>query len=165
MADILVVDEDAAAREAVAAALRAGGHRVAEAADGVRALAEMGGGPADVVVLDLSLLRRAGHHEDPGHEVVADRDVVVDATRHEARLAGRPLTLTAREFELLRFLVGHPDEVWSREVLLREVWGWSFGDPSTVTVHVRRLRAKVEDDPTRPSRLVTVWGLGYRWTR
>jgi DNA-binding response OmpR family regulator len=57
----------------------------------------------------------------------------------------------------------HARNVWTREELLQEVWGWSFGDQSTVTVHVRRVREKVEVDPTRPSRLVTVWGVGYRW--
>jgi DNA-binding response OmpR family regulator len=73
------------------------------------------------------------------------------------------LPLTAREFELLRFLVGHRGVAYSRDQLLQQVWGWSFGDRSTVTVHVRRLREKVEADPTRPVRLVTVWGVGYRW--
>ena len=68
-----------------------------------------------------------------------------------------------REFDLLHFLVANPRQVWSRDALLREVWGWSFGDQSTVTVHVRRLREKVESDPRRPTRLVTVWGVGYRW--
>ena len=68
-----------------------------------------------------------------------------------ATLDGRALALTAREFDLLRFLVSHPGMAFSREELLREVWGWSFGDQSTVTVHVRRLREKVEADPTRPA--------------
>ena len=69
-----------------------------------------------------------------------------------------------REFDLLHFLVANPRTVWSREELLRDVWGWSFGDQSTVTVHVRRLREKVEADPDpAPTRLVTVWGVGYRW--
>jgi len=73
------------------------------------------------------------------------------------------LALTGREFDLLRFLVTHPGVAWTREQLLSEVWGWSFGDHSTVTVHVRRLREKIERDPTRPLRLVTVWGVGYCW--
>ena len=73
------------------------------------------------------------------------------------------LALTAREFDLLRFLLAHPGMAFSREDLLQQVWGWSFGDHSTVTVHVRRLREKVERDPTMPERLVTVWGVGYRW--
>jgi DNA-binding response OmpR family regulator len=78
-------------------------------------------------------------------------------------LDGRPLALTAREFDLLRFFLAHPDKAWRREDLLREVWGWRVGDESTVTVHVRRLREKVEADPTNPTRLLTVWGVGYRW--
>ena len=59
--------------------------------------------------------------------------------------------------------ISHPCTAFSREELLQQVWGWSFGDQSTVTVHVRRLREKVEVDPTMPERLVTVWGVGYRW--
>ena len=77
--------------------------------------------------------------------------------------AGRELLLTVREFDLLHHLVAHPGVAFSREQLLADVWGWSFGDQSTVTVHVRRLREKVERDPTRPTRLRTVWGVGYRW--
>jgi DNA-binding response OmpR family regulator len=66
-------------------------------------------------------------------------------------------------FDLLRFLLAHPGTAFSRDDLLREVWGWSIGDQSTVTVHVRRLREKIEADPTHPVRLATVWGVGYRW--
>ena len=68
-----------------------------------------------------------------------------------------------REFDLLHFLVANPAQCGRRDALLREVWGWSFGDQSTVTVHVRRLREKVEATRRRPTRLVTVWGVGYRW--
>ncbi|NUU24530.1 MAG: winged helix-turn-helix transcriptional regulator, partial [Streptomycetaceae bacterium] len=81
---------------------------------------------------------------------------------HRAARAGRELALTAREFDLLCFLLQHPGRVFSREELMHEVWGWSFGDRSTVTVHVRRLREKIEDDPAAPKMLVTVWGVGYR---
>jgi DNA-binding response OmpR family regulator len=88
---------------------------------------------------------------------------VVDLDRHEVRSAGRLLALTGREFDLLTFLLQHPGVAFTRDELLQQVWGWSFGDQSTVTVHVRRLREKVEDDPGSPIRLVTVWGVGYRW--
>ena len=94
---------------------------------------------------------------------VTDGDLVVDSTEHTATLAGRRLSLTAREFDLLRFFLLHPGTAFSRDELLQRVWGWSFGDQSTVTVHVRRLREKVEADPTHPVRLATVWGVGYRW--
>ena len=68
-----------------------------------------------------------------------------------------------REFDLLAFFMSRPGIAFSRDDLLQQVWGWSFGDQSTVTVHVRRLREKIEADPTTPTRLLTVWGVGYRW--
>jgi DNA-binding response OmpR family regulator len=92
-----------------------------------------------------------------------DGDLVVDEGAHVATRDGEVLGLTVREFDLLRFLLSHPGTAYSREDLLHHVWGWSVGDHSTVTVHVRRLREKVERDPTRPERLQTVWGVGYRW--
>lgn len=73
------------------------------------------------------------------------------------------LELTAREFDLLVFLLEHPRQVFGRAELLERVWGWTFGDQSTVTVHVRRLREKIEVDPATPTRVVTVWGVGYRY--
>jgi DNA-binding response OmpR family regulator len=73
------------------------------------------------------------------------------------------VSLTAREFDLLAFLVTHPHRVFRREELLERVWGYTFGDTSTVTVHVRRLREKVEADPSHPQRIRTVWGVGYRF--
>ncbi|QFG23014.1 response regulator transcription factor [Actinomadura sp. WMMB 499] len=92
-----------------------------------------------------------------------DGDLIVDVAAHEAGLRGEPLALTAREFDLLAFLVRHPRRAFTRDELLQQVWDWSFGDASTVTVHVRRLREKIEDDPTAPRRIVTVWGVGYRY--
>lgn len=82
---------------------------------------------------------------------------------HEITVAGVPVVLTSREFELLAWLMTHPKRVFTREELLERVWGYSFGDKSTVTVHVRRLREKVETDPAQPRHVVTVWGLGYRF--
>lgn len=118
--------------------------------------------PRELALRVDTVLRRAG--EGPGlPDVVSDGDLVIDGPRHVASLRGQPLVLTGREFDLLRFLVSRPGTAFSREQLLQEVWGWSFGDSSTVTVHVRRLRQKIETDPTHPSRLVTVWGVGYRW--
>ena len=87
----------------------------------------------------------------------------LDLAAHEVRMAGVPLVLTAREFDLLAHLIGRPHQALSREDLLKSVWGWDFGDLSTVTVHVRRLREKIEADPTRPRLLNTVWGVGYRF--
>ena len=119
--------------------------------------------PRELVLRVESVLRRAGDRTGPEQGRLEDGDLVVDLARHEATLAERPLALTTREFDLLRFLLAHPGIAFSREDLLQQVWGWSFGDHSTVTVHVRRLREKVERDATMPERLVTVWGVGYRW--
>jgi DNA-binding response OmpR family regulator len=118
--------------------------------------------PRELVLRVDSVLRRAGESGLVKGTVV-DGDLVVDSTEHTATLAGRRLSLTVREFDLLRFFVSHPGEAFSRDELLKQVWGWSFGDQSTVTVHVRRLREKIELDPSRPQRLATVWGVGYRW--
>jgi len=87
----------------------------------------------------------------------------VDVAARRARSEGRELELTGREFDLLAFFVCHPGRAFSRAELLEQVWGWSFGDLSTITVYVRRLREKVEQDPTVPIQLQTVWGVGYRW--
>jgi DNA-binding response OmpR family regulator len=120
--------------------------------------------PRELVLRVGSVLRRAGERADAGARgTVSDGDLVVDSDQHVVTLADRRLSLTNREFDLLRFLVTHPGQAFSRDELLSKVWGWSFGDQSTVTVHVRRLREKVEVDPTQPRRLATVWGVGYRW--
>ena len=87
----------------------------------------------------------------------------VDVAARRARGDGRELDLTVREFDLLAFFVSHPGQAFTRAELLEQVWGWSFGDPSTITVYVRRLRDKVEQDPAAPAQLQTVWGVGYRW--
>jgi DNA-binding response OmpR family regulator len=87
----------------------------------------------------------------------------VDVAARRARTDGRELDLTVREFDLLAFLVSHPGQAFTRAELLEQVWGWSFGDLSTITVYVRRLRDKVEREPSSPAQLQTVWGVGYRW--
>ncbi len=119
--------------------------------------------PRELVLRVDSVLRRSVERAEPPPATLVDGDLTVDAVRHVACRADRRLDLTSREFNLLRFLVAHPGTAFSRDQLLKEVWGWSFGDHSTVTVHVRRLREKVESDPTHPVRLTTVWGVGYRW--
>ena len=121
--------------------------------------------PRELVLRVQSVLRRAG--SDGAQAVaaasVSDGDLRIDPLAHRAFLADEELTLTTREFDLLAHLVGNPGRAMSRDELMREVWGWEYGDQTTVTVHVRRLREKVEADPARPVRLVTVWGVGYRW--
>ncbi|MCW2919461.1 MAG: response regulator receiver protein [Actinomycetia bacterium] len=120
--------------------------------------------PRELALRVRSVLRRArGSLAPAGAGVLTDDDLRVDVGAHEVSLAGAPLALTAREFDLLAFFLRHPRQAFTREQLLEQVWGWSFGDSSTVTVHVRRLREKIERDPTTPLRIVTVWGVGYRY--
>ena len=120
--------------------------------------------PRELVLRVDSILRRsAGGVDTDIPSVIVDGDLVIDRDRRLVTLAGRATALTVREFDLLTFFASSPGIAFSRDDLLQRVWGWSFGDQSTVTVHVRRLREKIETDPTTPSRLLTVWGVGYRW--
>jgi DNA-binding response OmpR family regulator len=122
--------------------------------------------PRELVLRVQSVLRRAVRDPAAGPgsaEVLTDGDLVVDVPRRVARLGGRELALTVREFDLLAFLLRNPGRAFRRGDLLEAVWGWTFGDQSTVTVHMRRLREKIEDDPASPKRIVTVWGVGYRY--
>lgn len=123
--------------------------------------------PKELVARVRAVLRRAkGPLAAPpstGPLVLDDGDLHVDVAAREARLHGEVVPLTAREFELLTFLMRHPRQAFRREDLLQHVWGTRFGDTSTITVHVRRLREKVEPDPSTPTRIATVWGVGYRW--
>ena len=87
----------------------------------------------------------------------------LDTAGRRCWVDGAPVQLTAKELDLLAFFVRSQGRAWRREELLEHVWGWTYGDTSTVTVHVRRLREKVEQDPARPRHLQTVWGVGYRF--
>ncbi|MEX0171094.1 response regulator transcription factor [Streptomyces sp. LMG1-1-1.1] len=120
--------------------------------------------PRELVLRVESVLRRsrsaAGAVVRPG---LRAGDLVVDPATRRATRRGAEIALTLREFDLLAFFLEHPRTAHSREDLMRRVWGWDFGDLSTVTVHVRRLRSKIEDDPARPLLIQTVWGVGYRF--
>ena len=88
----------------------------------------------------------------------------IDPAARAVVLDGQPIDLTQREFELLLFLARHPGQAFTRDKLMEHVWHYSFYiDTSTVTVHIRRLRAKLEPDPARPRFIETVWGVGYRF--
>jgi DNA-binding response OmpR family regulator len=120
--------------------------------------------PRELVARVKAVLRRATRPAIDAERIDLG-DLVVDAGRREARRNGTPLKLTTLEFDLLWFFATNPDRVFTRRELMDEVWGYTSAlDTGTVTVHVRRLREKVEDDPARPRRLETVWGRGYRFT-
>jgi DNA-binding response OmpR family regulator len=122
--------------------------------------------PKELLARIRAVLRRASGPLAPppsGTPVFHDGDLRVDVAAREATIAGQPVALTAREFELLAFLVRHPRRAFRREELLEHVWGTTYADTSTITVHVRRLREKIESDPADPARIATVYGVGYRW--
>ena len=118
--------------------------------------------PRELASRVKTVLRRA-RPSTPPRERITLGSLVLDAARREARRDGKALRLTAREFELLWFLASNPNRVFSRDQLMARVWGYSSAlDTGTVTVHVRRLREKLEDDASRPELIETVWGVGYR---
>ena len=120
--------------------------------------------PRELAARVRTVLRRAEPEGGPD-ERLAFEELSIDAATREVTKNGKGLKLTAREFDLLWFLASHPRRVFSREQLMRRVWGYAAAlDTGTVTVHIRRLREKLEDDPSHPRHLETVWGVGYRFT-
>ncbi|MEW6583679.1 MAG: response regulator transcription factor [Actinomycetota bacterium] len=119
--------------------------------------------PRELTARVRSVLRRARAAPADAERIVAG-DLEIDAATREVTRAGRELRLTAKEFDLLWLLAGHPRRVFTREQLMRSVWGYEPAfDTGTVTVHMRRLREKIEVDPSAPAHLQTVWGVGYRF--
>ena len=123
--------------------------------------------PREVVARVRAVLRRtreAATAGGAGEDVLSFGELEIDPRTREARVDGRPVELTPREFDLLHFMASSPRTVFNRDHLLDELWDPSFtGDPSTITVHVRRLREKIEPNPANPRHLITVWGTGYRF--
>jgi DNA-binding response OmpR family regulator len=122
--------------------------------------------PRELTARVKAVLRRAAgpvpwQEQEPA--VLRAGQLEVDVVTHEARLDGEVVALTAKEFDLLTHLMRNPRRAFRREELLADLWGYSYGDTSTVTVHVRRLREKIEADPSAPRYVCTVWGVGYRF--
>jgi two-component system response regulator ResD len=121
--------------------------------------------PRELVARVRTVLRRGGAAQAGSDEQIRFGDVEIDPDAREVRRSKSALRLTAREFDLLLFFARHPRRVFSREQLMSSVWGYEPAcDSGTVTVHMRRLREKIEDDPARPRHLETVWGVGYRFS-
>ncbi|MFE3182156.1 response regulator transcription factor [Streptomyces violascens] len=119
--------------------------------------------PRELVLRVESVLRRARTATARPGPRMSRSGIALDPAARTASKDGSELALTLREFDLLAYLLARPGEAISRERLMHEVWGWEFGDLSTVTVHVRRLRGKIETDPAKPVLIRTVWGVGYRF--
>jgi two-component system response regulator ResD len=119
--------------------------------------------PRELAVRVRTVLRRSSPASG-SREHIVHGDLELDAAAREVTKGGRELRLTAKEFDLLWFLASHPRRVFSRDQLMESVWGYEPAfDTGTITVHVRRLREKIEDDPAKPRHLQTVWGVGYRF--
>ena len=120
--------------------------------------------PRELVARVKAVLRRSSFPSRYDGESLLFQDLHIRTSTRTVKVQGDEVELTAKEFDLLLFLVQHPNQVFSREQLLNSVWDYEyFGDASTVTVHVRRLREKIETDPTRPRYILTVWGVGYKF--
>jgi DNA-binding response OmpR family regulator len=119
--------------------------------------------PAELVARVDAVLRRVD--TSPAHEAAIElEDMTIDPAARRVTVRGADVPLTQREFDVLVFLARHPGQVFSRNQLMDAVWQYSFySDTSTVTVHIRRLRAKIEADPAQPRHIQTVWGVGYRF--
>ena len=128
----------------------------------------------ELVARMRAVLRRAGAQPPTSPADAAETetarlvegDVALDIDRHEVRVGGELVALALKEFELLRYLLGRAGKVVTRDSLMHNVWGYDYvGDTKTIDVHVKRLRAKIEDDPASPQRITTIRGLGYRYER
>lgn len=120
--------------------------------------------PRELAARVGAVLRRVGEASTEGEKVLAFDGLRIDPGTREVLARGDPVTLTAREFDLLHYLASSPGRVYTRDQLMQTVWGYTFAaETSTVTVHVRRLREKIEPDPARPRYLQTVWGVGYKF--
>ena len=120
--------------------------------------------PKELMARVKAVLRRSQVPSNPEGSSMHFQDLDINLPTREVRVSGTSIELTAKEFDLLVYLAQHNNQVFSREQLLISVWNYdSFGDPSTVTVHMRRLREKIEADPPKPLHLLTVWGVGYKF--
>jgi DNA-binding response OmpR family regulator len=119
--------------------------------------------PRELVARIRTVLRRSSTQPEKADRLEID-DLVLDGSSRQVRRGEMPIALTAREFDLLWFLASHPRRAFSRDQLMERVWGYQAAvDTGTVTVHIRRLREKIESEPSRPTHLQTVWGVGYRF--
>jgi DNA-binding response OmpR family regulator len=121
--------------------------------------------PQELVSRVRAVLRRARASSEPtGEAPLTFGELVIDPRTRQVAVQGNEVGLTAKEFDMLWWLARHPRQVFSRDQLLENIWGVSeYIDPGTVTVHVRRLREKIERDPSEPKHILTVWGVGYKF--
>jgi DNA-binding response OmpR family regulator len=122
--------------------------------------------PQELVSRVRAVMRRLGREqtETESERPLSFDGLMIDPLSRVVKVKNFPVELTAKEFDMLHLLARHPKQVFTREQLLDRIWGGAqYIDPGTVTVHVRRLREKIEEDASKPTRLLTVWGVGYKF--
>lgn len=120
--------------------------------------------PRELSARVRAVLRRSSVTNTEDEKPITAGSLMIDPRSREVRMGERMIVLTAKEFDLLYFLARHPRQVFTRSQLLDQLWGYEFyGDESTVTVHIRRLREKIEANPSQPAIIQTVWGVGYKF--
>ncbi|MGH2349468.1 MAG: response regulator transcription factor, partial [bacterium] len=120
--------------------------------------------PRELVARVRAILRRTAQAADGAAGPLAGGGLALDPATHDVSLNGRPVDLTAKEFDLLKLLMSHPNRVFTRDFLLEHIWGYDYyGSTRTVDMHISRLREKIEDDPVAPTFIITVRGVGYKF--
>lgn len=122
--------------------------------------------PQELVSRVRAVMRRIKREQAPvsSEGPITFGDLIIEASSRTVSVSEKEVQLTAKEFDMLYLLAQHPKQVYTREQLLERIWGGAeYIDPGTVTVHIRRVREKIETDPSNPTRLVTVWGVGYKF--
>jgi DNA-binding response OmpR family regulator len=122
--------------------------------------------PQELVSRVRAVIRRLKREQAPAESErpLMFGELAINALSRTVTVSGQDIPLTAKEFDMLYLLAQHPKQVYTREQLLERIWGGAeYIDPGTVTVHIRRVREKIESDPSNPTRLVTVWGVGYKF--
>lgn len=120
--------------------------------------------PRELVARIKAILRRSAAREEGVRKHIQIGNLQIDLLQHRVRIHDSEIDLTSKEFALLSFLATNAGRVYSREQLLEQVWGYNYyGDARTVDVHIRHLREKIEEDPSNPERVITVWGTGYKF--
>ncbi len=120
--------------------------------------------PQELVSRVRAVLRRTQKEDEKSESNLSFENLIIDPQTRLVTISNQEINLTSKEFDLLWLLASHPRQVFTREQLLEKIWGMTeYIDPSTVTVHLRRLREKIEIDSSQPTHLVTVWGIGYKF--
>ena len=160
MSKVLIVEDEEAIADIEKDYLELSGFTVTTCKDGTTGLAEALDGDYDIYILDVMLVNSA----QPENDIIEIRGIRIDKTARRVFVNGEEKIFTTKEFDLLTFLAEHPNHVYTKEELFKEIWDMdSIGDIATVTVHIKKIREKIELDTSKPQYIETIWGVGYRF--